>query len=223
MGGGSLVDDCAADDVDVLWLAGDIAVAEGMEPPLRRFGERYPQVLYVHGTGSGRGVTLAQSAARERASYPQSRVLPGDTSHKARWPHTAGARAALFAVRQKVLQYCASIVPVDTMIRNRMHSHRVVVLILALCGCAPSRVAQQQAHTARALRPETAPETVEAPQATSPAANDAQTVEADSGAHRVDDDLEDLDSDVDLKRPTRPKAQHPPRPLPADPPGKRVW
>ncbi|MFT3926689.1 MAG: metallophosphoesterase [Myxococcales bacterium] len=47
--GRGLVEVCYEPDVDVLILAGDIAVAGGIEPALTQFSERYPRVLYVHG------------------------------------------------------------------------------------------------------------------------------------------------------------------------------
>ena len=59
-GGGTLAADCAAPDVDVLVLAGDIAVAEGIEPALKLFSERYPQVLYVHGNHEFYGSTRSK-------------------------------------------------------------------------------------------------------------------------------------------------------------------
>jgi predicted phosphodiesterase len=64
-GGRSLVARCHAPDVDVLVLAGDIAVAEGIESALTLFSERYAQVLYVHGNhefyGSSRKDVLAHT------------------------------------------------------------------------------------------------------------------------------------------------------------------
>src|SRR5688500_17903140 len=64
-GGRSLVEACHATDVDVLLLAGDIAVAEGIGPALTLFAERYPHVIYVHGNhefyGSDRASVLAHT------------------------------------------------------------------------------------------------------------------------------------------------------------------
>jgi predicted phosphodiesterase len=63
--GRSLVDACHASDVDVLILAGDIAVAEGISSALALFAERYPHVIYVHGNhefyGSDRASVLAHT------------------------------------------------------------------------------------------------------------------------------------------------------------------
>jgi Icc-related predicted phosphoesterase len=64
-GGRALVEECHATGVDVLLLAGDIAVAEGIGPALTLFAERYPQVIYVHGNhefyGSDRARVLAHT------------------------------------------------------------------------------------------------------------------------------------------------------------------
>jgi len=48
-GGRALVERCHVPDVDVLILAGDIAVASGIERALAQFSERYAHVVYVHG------------------------------------------------------------------------------------------------------------------------------------------------------------------------------
>ena len=64
-GGRSLVDACRVGDVEVLVLAGDIAVAEGIAPALTLFSERYAHVIYVHGNheyyGSDRATVLAHT------------------------------------------------------------------------------------------------------------------------------------------------------------------
>jgi Icc-related predicted phosphoesterase len=63
--GRSLMDACKADSVDVLVLAGDIAVADGIGAALALFSERYPQVIYIHGNheyyGSDRESVLAHT------------------------------------------------------------------------------------------------------------------------------------------------------------------
>lgn len=63
--GRSLVDACAGANPDVVVLAGDIAVADGIGAALALFSERFPQVIYVHGNheyyGSTREAVLAHT------------------------------------------------------------------------------------------------------------------------------------------------------------------
>ncbi len=63
--GRALVAECHAPDVDVVVLAGDIAVGDGIADALTLFSERYPRVLYVHGNhefyGSTREAVLAHT------------------------------------------------------------------------------------------------------------------------------------------------------------------
>jgi Icc-related predicted phosphoesterase len=79
-GGAALVADCFA-PADVLVLAGDIAVAEGIAPALTLFSERYPQVVYVHGNhefyGSTRSV-VAQLTREACARLGNVHWLDGD-------------------------------------------------------------------------------------------------------------------------------------------------
>lgn len=72
-GGRSMVEACREPSVDVLILAGDIAVAEGIGDALALFAQRYPHVIYVHGNheyyGSERETVLLhtrEAAARLR-------------------------------------------------------------------------------------------------------------------------------------------------------------
>jgi len=60
-GGAGLVADCAV-PADVLVLAGDIAVAEGIAPALAMFSERYEHVVYVHGNHEFYGSTRSAVA-----------------------------------------------------------------------------------------------------------------------------------------------------------------
>lgn len=64
-GGRALVEHCHEPEVDVLVLAGDIAVDTGIEPALALFSARYPHVIYVHGNhefyNSTREAVLAQT------------------------------------------------------------------------------------------------------------------------------------------------------------------
>ena len=60
--GRTLAQACHARDVDVLVLAGDIAVADGIAHALELFSELYPHVVYVHGNHEFYGSTRDEVA-----------------------------------------------------------------------------------------------------------------------------------------------------------------
>jgi predicted phosphohydrolase len=64
--GRALVAACHAPEADVLVLAGDIAMAEGIPDALALFSERYPNVIYVHGNHEYYGSTRERVVAITR-------------------------------------------------------------------------------------------------------------------------------------------------------------